>query len=133
VKKFFLKIVLTAVLLILGSLLVSCSAPAVPEHDVYFKVSGFAESVSVDLATYSSGVGYFSDALDTLSTTVTTLPWTSSNYRLKQGNTAVISCEIYDSNTPTPTILIEIYSDGTLSKSVQVSGNYGSASMQLTL
>ena len=123
-----LRVVVLAALAAAVSILSSCAKPT---HQVYFKVTGTSVSTDVDYAIYSSN-GLLSSTLNSADTTVTSLPWSSETMTVSQDQVANVNVYISDAVTSSPSVTVQIYSDGSVVKSASCTGNNSSASARVT-
>jgi hypothetical protein len=93
-------------------------------------VTGNSNSTYINYSINNSGL--FGAVTDSSTFTAATLPWVSDTVKATQGQIANMSVTI-DGTTSSPSVTMEIYSDGTKVKSTTCTGSGGYATMQLTL
>jgi hypothetical protein len=119
------------VLVLVTLSLILCVSCAKPTHQVYFKVTGVSNNTSITYNIRNSGL--LGQITDSSTVTVTSLPWTSDTIKATQGQIATMDITIDDYITASPSVTMEIYSDGTKVKSATCTGEYSTATGQITL
>ena len=118
---------------VLSFFMLFCVSCAKPTHQVYFKMTGVSTSTYITYDIYTSGTNAFMETpADSATVTATSLPWISDTITVKQGEIASMYVDIYDYTTVSPSVTMEIYSDGSKVKSTTCTGSNGSATMQMT-